>query len=87
MAKAKAKRRVGGRPKVEVKVATARDVAEAAGLDGGFVDAELKMIKSQQVRAMAKLSVQKSKAEKQLSTLRSQLKKLDEDKCALFREV
>ena len=38
-------------------------------------------------RAMAKLSVQKSKAEKQLAAVRAQLKKLDEDKAALFREV
>merc|ERR1719326_767659 len=51
------------------------------------VDAELKLIKSQQVRAMAKLSVQKAKAEKQLATVRSNLRKLDEDKAALFREV
>lgn len=51
------------------------------------VDAELKLIKSQQVRAMAKLAVQKAKAEKQLATIRMQLKKFDEDKAALFREV
>ena len=51
------------------------------------VDAELKLVKSQQVRAMAKLSVQKSKAEKQLASIRTQLKKIDEDKSALFREV
>merc|ERR1719326_1106129 len=44
------------------------------------VDAELKLVKSQQVRAMAKLSVQKAKAEKQLATIRAQLRKLDEDK-------
>eukprot|EP00966_Prymnesium_polylepis_P201032 4658313-Prymnesium_polylepis.1 len=36
---------------------------------------------------MAKLSVQKSKAEKQLVGQREQLQKLNEDKAALFREV
>jgi len=51
------------------------------------VDAELKLVKSQQVRAMARLSVQKAKAEKQLANIRGQLKRLDEDKAALFREV
>ena len=36
---------------------------------------------------MAKLSVQKSKAEKQLAAIKAQLKKLGEDKQALFKEV
>ena len=40
--------------------------------------AELKLVKSQQVRAMAKLAVQKAKAEKQLAAVRAQLKRLDE---------
>ena len=51
------------------------------------LEGELKLAKSQQVRSMAKLSVQKAKAEKQLIALRDQLKKLNEDKAALFREV
>ena len=45
------------------------------------------LVSARQVRAMAKLSVQKAKAEKQLATVRAQLKRLDEDKAALFREV
>ena len=49
--------------------------------------AELKQSKSQQIRAMAKLSVQKSKAEKQLTQMKAQLGKLGEDKGALFTEV
>ena len=40
-----------------------------------------------QVRAMAKLSVQKSKAEKQLVSIKDQLLKLSDDKSSLFREV
>ena len=40
-----------------------------------------------QVRAMAKLSVQKSKAERSLAAMQSQLKKVGEDKAALFGEV
>ena len=52
-----------------------------------MLDAELRISKSQQVRAMAKLSVQKSKAEKKLVSVRSQLMKLNEDKISLFREV
>ena len=36
---------------------------------------------------MAKLSVQKAKAEKQLASLKGNLRKLDEDKASLFREV
>lgn len=48
---------------------------------------ELRLSKSQQVRTMAKLSVQKSKAEKQLVGIRAQLMKLNEDKISLFREV
>ena len=72
---------------LERKVNELRRELHAKNKEIEAVDAELKLIKSQQVRAMAKLSVQKSKAEKQLATLRSQLKKLDEDKGALFREV
>ena len=48
---------------------------------------EVKLSKSQQVRAMAKLSVQKSKAEKQLASIKEQLLKLSDDKSSLFREV
>lgn len=51
------------------------------------LEAELKLSKSQQVRAMAKLSVQRAKAEKQLVALKEGLQKLNEDKAALFREV
>ena len=51
------------------------------------IEAELKQSKSQQIRAMAKLSVQKSKAEKQLTQMKAQLGKLGEDKGALFKEV
>lgn len=51
------------------------------------VDAELKLSKSQNVRAMARMSVQKAKAEKQLAAMRQQLKKLDEDKASLYHEV
>ena len=51
------------------------------------MEAELKLSKSQQVRAMAKLSVQKSKAEKQLASIKEQLLKLSDDKSSLFREV
>ena len=36
---------------------------------------------------MAKLSVSKSKAEKQLASIRVSMKKLSEDKSSLFREV
>jgi len=51
------------------------------------LESELKLSKSQQVRAMAKLSVQKAKAEKQLGIVNGQLRKLGEDKSSLFREV
>ena len=51
------------------------------------MEAELKLSKSQQVRAMAKLSVQKSKAEQQLASIKEQLLKLSDDKSSLFREV
>ena len=72
------------------RVALVPAAAVVLGVVGVVVlnlEAELKLSKSQQVRAMAKLSVQKSKAEKQLVGLREQLKKLNEDKAALFGEV
>ena len=64
-----------------------RAIRDAVNKEIEAVDAELKLSKSQNVRAMARISVQKAKAEKQLAAMRSQLKKLDEDKAALFREV
>ena len=72
---------------LERKVNELRRELHAKNKEVEAVDAELKLVKSHQVRAMAKLSVQKGKAEKQLATIRVQLKKLDEDKSALFREV
>ena len=36
---------------------------------------------------MAKLSVQKSKAEKHLASVKGQMQKLSDDKTSLFREV
>ena len=72
---------------LERKVNELRRELHAKNKEIEAVDAELKLVKSQQVRAMAKLSVQKAKAEKQLAVIRGQLKSLDEDKAALFREV
>merc|ERR1719353_326459 len=72
---------------LERKVNELRRELHAKNKEIEAVDAELKLVKSQQVRAMAKLSVQKAKAEKSLATNRTQLQKLDEDKGALFREV
>ena len=72
---------------LERKVNELRRELHAKNKEIEAVDAELKLSKSQNVRAMARISVQKAKAEKQLAAMRSQLKKLDEDKSALFREV
>ena len=72
---------------LERKVNELRRELHAKAKEIEAFDAELKLSKSQQVRAMAKLSVQKAKAEKQLAGMRQQLAKLGEDKGALFREV
>mmetsp|Transcript_21646 Transcript_21646/g.55293 ORF Transcript_21646/g.55293 Transcript_21646/m.55293 type:complete len:214 (+) Transcript_21646:1-642(+) len=72
---------------LERKVNELRRELHAKNKEIEAVDAELKLSKSQNVRAMARMSVQKSKAEKQLAAMRAQLKKLDEDKVSLFREV
>merc|ERR1719230_1271871 len=65
---------------LERKVNELRRELHAKNKEIEAADAELKLCKSQQVRAMAKLSVQKAKAEKQLANARAQLKRLNEDK-------
>ena len=55
--------------------------------DGQTSNLGFQLSKSQNVRAMARMSVHKSKTEKQLTAMRTQLQKLDEDKAALYREV
>lgn len=72
---------------LERKVNEVRRELHAKNKEIEAADAELRLVKSQQVRAMAKLSVQKAKAEKQLANARSSLKTLNEDKVSLFREV
>lgn len=72
---------------LERKVNELRRELHAKNKEIEAVDAELKLSKSQNVRAMARMSVQKAKAEKQLAGLRKQLKTLDADKSNLFREV
>ena len=65
--------------------ADARATEAVTGLE--HLEAELKLSKSQQVRAMAKLSVAKAKSDKQVKALQTQISKLGEDKSALFREA
>ena len=72
---------------LERKVNELRRELHAKNKEIEHLEAELKLSKSQQVRAMAKLSVQKSKAEKTLTAMQTQLKKVGEDKAALFGEV
>jgi chromosome segregation ATPase len=72
---------------LERKVNELRRELHAKNKEIEAVDAELQLAKSQQVRTLAKLSVQKCRAEKQLVMVRAQLKKLDDDKNSLFREV
>ena len=72
---------------LERKVNELRRELHAKNKEIEHMEAELKLSKSQQVRAMAKLSVQKSKAEKQLASIKEQLLKLSDDKSSLFREV
>ena len=72
---------------LERKVNELRRELHAKNKEIEHMEAELKLSKSQQVRAMAKLSVQKSKAEKQLVAIKGQLLKLSDDKSSLFREV
>ena len=72
---------------LERKVNELRRELHAKNKEIEHMEAELKLSKSQQVRAMAKLSVQKSKAEKSLVAIKGQLKKLSDDKGSLFKEV
>lgn len=72
---------------LERKVNELRRELHAKTKENDGLDAELKVSKSQQVRTMAKLSVQSSKAQKQLAGIRMQMRKLNEDRASLFREV
>lgn len=68
---------------LERKVNELRREAHAKDKEIEAVDAELTLVKSQQVRSMAKLSVQKAKAEKQLAKMKATHDKLNDDKaCA-----